>query len=142
MNDRMKALLLVPIFLATLTAGCSSGANDASAPASSSNDSNANATASASPKAETPAPNTLPLLPQPPAGLPSLSPEAKPPAKPATKLVPSAAQAVPSPTSPRLVLPVSNIDFGSVNQGKSLVRNLVVKNTGRSDLNIESVAPS
>lgn len=143
MTDRMKTRFLVPIFLTALMTGCSSGANEASTPPSAPSSPNANATASAAPNASPAAPNPLALLPQSPPGLPELKQEAQPQTKSGAKTKPAIAiQPVSSATAPRLSLPVSNIDFGSVRQGKSLVRNLVVKNTGRGDLNIESVAPS
>lgn len=44
--------------------------------------------------------------------------------------------------APKLMVSLTEIDFGKVAQGKSLTRNLVVKNAGEADLNIESVVPS
>lgn len=44
--------------------------------------------------------------------------------------------------APKLVVALTDIDFGRVAQGKSLTRNLVVKNAGKADLSIESVVPS
>ena len=144
MDDRMKTLFLVSVFLTALMTGCSSPPNEANAPPSSTSDANANVTASAAQKASPPSSNPLPLLPQSQPGLPGLKPEAKPEAKRPVNMKPAAnaGQPVSSATAPRLLLPVGDIDFGSVSQGKSLVRNLVVKNNGKGDLNIESVAPS
>lgn len=41
-----------------------------------------------------------------------------------------------------MVLPVQKIDFGKQPKSKSLTKSIVIKNTGKADLNIESVQPS
>jgi hypothetical protein len=39
-------------------------------------------------------------------------------------------------------VPVRKIDFGKQRAGKSIVRTITIKNTGKADLKIESVVPS
>jgi hypothetical protein len=43
---------------------------------------------------------------------------------------------------PELFVPVRKIDFGKQRAGKSIVRTITIKNTGKADLKIESVVPS
>ena len=45
-------------------------------------------------------------------------------------------------TAPKIELVSKKIDFGTVKADKKIVREVVVKNVGKSVLNIESVAPS
>jgi hypothetical protein len=144
MVDRMRKLYIVPILLPMLMmVGCSSGANQASAPP---NDANANASppvAQGAPSADS---NSQPTVATPLAPVPPLKPDAKPAANAAAKPGAPANPITPGGTAragaPKLILPFSNIDFGSVYQGKSLTRNLVVRNAGKADLSIESVVPS
>jgi cell wall-associated NlpC family hydrolase len=49
---------------------------------------------------------------------------------------------VPPAKAPKIELPMKKADFGKVDQDKHLVKNFVVKNTGKAPLNIESVTPS
>ena len=139
MVDCMRKLYLVPILFTACLTGCSSGANHASSPANAPSDANANSSASV-------AQNATPLA---PSGQPSVvapvrpaQPATKPEAKPAANTNAAHPGATSKTAAPKLILPLVNIDFGSVSQGKSLTRNLVVKNTGKADLNIESVVPS
>lgn len=46
------------------------------------------------------------------------------------------------PRGPRLVLPESSYDFGSIPQGQQVVHDFVVRNEGGSDLTIHKIAPS
>jgi hypothetical protein len=144
MVDRMTKLYIVPILLSMLMVGCSSGANQASAPP---NDANANASpsvAQGAPSADSNSQPTgaTPLAPAPAAPKPDANPAANTAAKPAAPANPITRGATAKAGAPKLILPASNIDFGSVYQGKSLIRNLVVRNAGKADLSIESVVPS
>ena len=141
MVDRMKKLYIVPILISVLMAGCSSGANQASSPP---NDANANASSPVAqggpPTASSSQPTiATPVAPVPPAPKSEANPAATAAAQPAAPATTPGATAA---GAPKLVLPLSNIDFGSVYQGKSLTRNLVVRNAGKADLNIESVVPA
>jgi hypothetical protein len=89
-------------------------------------------------------------------GTPSdASPSVAPPAvqaipAPATPPQPQATvngnPAAPSPAAnarePKLIAPTKRLEFGKQPQGKSLIRAVTIKNGGRANLNIESVAPS
>jgi hypothetical protein len=44
--------------------------------------------------------------------------------------------------APKIVLPVKKVDFGKVDPEKKITKDIIVKNTGKSLLNIESVTPS
>jgi hypothetical protein len=60
---------------------------------------------------------------------------------------PSTAAAAPPPavdlaTAPKIELVSRKVDFGAVKEDKKITRELVVKNVGKSVLNIESVNPS
>jgi len=44
--------------------------------------------------------------------------------------------------SPKLVAPDTKINFGKVPQEKTLIRAIAIRNAGKEDLKIESVAPS
>jgi hypothetical protein len=60
---------------------------------------------------------------------------------------PPAASAAPPPAvdlanAPKLEIASKKVDFGKVKEDKKIVRELVVKNVGKSVLNIESVNPS
>ncbi|HWO00919.1 MAG TPA: hypothetical protein VNS63_16790, partial [Blastocatellia bacterium] len=94
------------------------------------------------PPRSTQPPAPTPLAPN----LPSIKPDLKPAPGADSKAAGNTNASQPPTASrasgPRLILPLGNIDFGNVNQGKSLTRNLVVKNAGKADLNIESVVPS
>ena len=46
------------------------------------------------------------------------------------------------PREPRLVLPESSYDFGSIPQGQQVVHDFVVRNEGGADLTIHKIAPS
>ncbi len=138
MVDHLKKPYLVPILSAVLMAGCSPGANRTSSPENT--PANANSTPSIAQNAPPPAPNILapaqPFLK--PEVKPALGPDAKAPGN-ANTSQPAAAAMAPAP---KLVVALTDIDFGRVAQGKSLTRNLVVKNAGKADLSIESVVPS
>ena len=86
-------------------------------------------------------------------GTPTTVPTPAPPAvqqipapAPADKAAPphnaNSAAAAPDARAPKLVLSDKKIDYGKQDQGKTLVRAIAVKNGGKSNLNIESVAPS
>ena len=141
MVDHLRRYFFVPTLAAVLMAGCSSGANRTSS--SGNSPANANTTPSIAqntPPASTgqPAAETL----QPPRQ-PLLEPEAKPAPGPATEKVNVSEPVAPTTGPvPKLVLPMTEIDFGSVTQGRSLSHNLVVKNAGKANLKIESVSPS
>lgn len=45
-------------------------------------------------------------------------------------------------SAPKIELSAKKVDFGNVAEDKTLVRDFVVKNTGKSTLNIEAVNPS
>jgi hypothetical protein len=145
-GDSMRKLVVVPILLMVLMAGCSSGANQGAAPPTSPSDANANATASVgqdtSPAAPTAQPSTTPTARVEPA-----KPELKPNSNADHTLAPNAkpsklAVASGKGPAPKLVLPVNKIDFGQVYQNVSLTRKLVVQNRGNAELKIESVVPS
>jgi len=139
MVDRMRKLYLVPILFTACLTGCSSGANQASSPANAPSDANANSSASVAQNATPLAPSGQPSVVAP---VPPAQPATKPEAKPAANTNAAHPGATSKTAAPKLILPLVNIDFGSVSQGKSLTRNLIVKNTGKADLNIESVVPS
>lgn len=145
MVDRMKNLFIILILLSVLMVGCSSGANQAS---SSPNDANANASPPVAQGAPPPTASSsqpavaTPLAPVPPPARPEANPAASAAAKPAAPANATKPGATATAGAPKLVLPSNNIDFGSVYQGKSLTRNLTVRNVGKADLNIESVVPS
>jgi hypothetical protein len=134
MVDHLKRHYFVPTLAAVLMAGCSPGANRTSS--SEHLPANANAAPSVSqnapPASNAQPPATTQLAP----GQPPDKREAKPALEANVKTVASTTPA------PKLVLPLNDIDFGKVAQGKSLTRNLVVKNAGKANLNIESVSPS
>jgi predicted lipid-binding transport protein (Tim44 family) len=140
MVDRMRKLYIVPILLSMLMVGCSSGANQASAPP---NDANANASPPVAQGAPSAASDSQPSVATPLAPAPAApKPDANAAAKPAAPANPITPGATARAGAPKLILPASNVDFGSVYQGKSLTRNLVVRNAGKADLSIESVVPS
>ena len=145
--DHARKQYLVPCLAAVLMAGCSPGANRTSS--SENTPANTNATPSisqnGSPASAAQPPAATPLAPP---GQPALKQEAQPALEANTRDSGSRnannserATAATSP-APKLVLPLTDIDFGKVAQGKSLTRNLVVKNVGEANLNIESVSPS
>ena len=143
----MRKLYLVPILFTACLTGCSSGANQASSPANAPSDANANSSASVAQNATPLAPSgqpsvVAPVRPAQPATKPEAKPGATADAKPAANTNAAHPGATLKTAAPKLILPLVNIDFGSVSQGKSLTRNLVVRNTGKADLNIESVVPS
>lgn len=136
-------LLTSLIVLIALLSGCSSpaenaGSSNANAPAQQANSNAAPQpqTAQSSPPAAspTPAPPTVHEISPPPA------PVAKPAAVANANTAPASGNA---PTrAPKLIAPEKKLDFGKQPQDKSLVRAIAIKNGGRADLNIESVAPS
>lgn len=141
---QLRKHYFVPILSAVLMAGCSPGANRTSS--SEKSPANANATPSSAQNAP----------PAPSGQLPDATPMA--PAQPALKQDVQPALGADARTSgnannsqpidaamahaPKLIVPLTDIDFGKVAKGKSLTRTLVVKNAGKADLNIESVSPS
>lgn len=144
MVDHSKKHYFVPILLAVLMAGCS-GANQTGS--AENTPANANATPSIAQNAPPPAPGAQPnaeklLAP----AQPLQKPEAKPALGPEARATGNANISQPGTAAmtlaPKLVVASTDIDFGKVAQGKSLTRNLVVKNTGQADLSIESVVPS
>lgn len=124
---------LVPALAAALMAGCSPGANRTS---SGNSPANANATPSISQNAPPASSAQPPAATQLAPGQPPRKEEAQP------ALEANAKTTAAMTPAPKLVLPLTDIDFGKVAQGKSLTRNLVVKNAGTANLNIESVSPS
>jgi hypothetical protein len=50
--------------------------------------------------------------------------------------------AVNAEKAPRIFVADTKMDFGKQPQDKKLIRNIVVRNAGKTDLNIESVTPS
>ena len=145
MVDHLKKHYFVPILSAVLMAGCSPGANQTSSPENTT--ANANATPSIAQNAPPPAPSAQHsaeklLAP----AEPLLKPEVKPALSPVARATGNAnigrPDAAAFASAPKLVVPLSDIDFGKVAQGKSLTRNLVVRNAGKADLSIESVVPS
>jgi hypothetical protein len=72
---------------------------------------------------------------------PAVAPVA-PPNQPAVNSQPIATPPVDLATAPKIELVSKKIDFGTVKPDKKIVRDFVVKNVGKSVLNIESVAPS
>lgn len=82
---------------------------------------------------------------------PAASPEAQPaqPAQPAppTEIKTRGGEkativSVAGPNAPKLLVPLKRIDFGKQPQGKSLTRTLLIKNVGKSELQIADVQPS
>lgn len=143
MVDQFKRYYFVPALAAVLMAGCTPEANRTSS--SENSPANANTTPSisqnASPSAKTAQPAAETLLTP---AQPLLEPEAKSAAlDPATGKTNVGEPVAPAMGPvPKLILPLTEIDFGSVAQGKSLSHNLVVKNAGKANLKIESVSPS
>jgi hypothetical protein len=66
---------------------------------------------------------------------------APPPGQPAAVAAPPP-PAVDLANAPKIELASKKVDFGKVKEDKKIVRELVVKNVGKSVLNIESVNPS
>lgn len=151
LNLEFYAVLLV---LIALLAGCSgpaenSGASNANAPQQ-----QANANSAAQPQIAQAAPPEIAQA-APPAVAPSpapptvqqIPPPSAPAAKPATAGDANAAKAAnasgaANTRAPKLIAPEKKLDFGKQPQDKSLVRAIPIRNGGRADLNIESVAPS
>jgi hypothetical protein len=147
--DAMKRLNLRPyaalLVLAAFLSACSGAAENSDSSNTSAPAQQANGNSSAQPEI---AQSTPPVAPSP--APPTVQP-IPPPSSPAAK---SAANSNTSATSaataswtgnaraPKLIAPDKKIDFGKQPQDKSLVRAIVIKNGGRADLNIESVAPS
>jgi len=65
-----------------------------------------------------------------------------PPKIASSESAPQVATPAPNGKAPKLELPQAKIDFGKQEQGKTLNRAIAIKNTGKADLNIESVVPS
>ena len=65
----------------------------------------------------------------------------KPPEKPPAERNANTANTA-SVRAPKLVAPDKKIEYGKVPQDKTLVRAIPIRNAGREDLRIESVAPS
>jgi len=127
-----QILILLTLSAISLSACASPEAADASK--------NSNAQPSAElikPAETTPAASSTPAS----VGQPGQTPFS--PSTPASSAAPTPpAQPLPPDALPRLVVPIKKIDFGKQPKGKSLARSIVIKNTGKSDLKIESVQPS
>ncbi len=142
--DAMKHVNLKPylalLVLAVLLSACSgsdenSGATNTNAPQGNSNSAPQPQIAQGStPEAPSPAPPAVQMIPPPPAF--TQKSDANADAKPATAPTTSNARA------PKLVAPEKKINYGKQPQDKSMVRAIVIKNGGLSNLNIESVVPS
>lgn len=117
--------LLFPILSALILAACSSPEGDDASKNSNASPQSAELTR---PAETVPASNDSPQTPQ------VSAPPAAIPVAPAQPLV--------SEAQPRLVVPLKKIDFGRQPKDKSLNRSIVIKNTGKADLHIESVQPS
>jgi hypothetical protein len=132
LNVKFYTALLV---LAALFSACSGPAENSGAPNAGAPSQQANSnSAPQAPIAETSPPAAAPTPDQP--KVQQIPPPPDPAAKPAAAAGPGAARA------PKLVAPEKKLDFGKQPQDKSLVRAISIKNGGRADLNIESVAPS
>jgi len=141
LNLELYAVLLVLIALFSACSGRAenSGASSAAAPAQQANSNASPQPPIAQSAAPAPSPN-----PKPPTVLiPPPAPVAKStPAGDAGAAKAANASGAANTRAPKLVAPDKKIDFGKQPQDKSLVRAIVIKNGGRADLNIESVAPS
>ena len=137
LDVKTYAALLVLIALLSACSGPSenTGSSNANAPQQ------ANSNSSEQPQvAQNTAPSGTPLTVQP---MPPPAPKAtddttKPPETERNANTATAA----SVRAPKLVAPEKKIEYGKVAQDKTLVRAIPIRNAGREDLKIESVAPS
>ncbi|HSF23682.1 MAG TPA: hypothetical protein VLE20_05595 [Blastocatellia bacterium] len=138
MVEDLRKSYLVSIISAALMVGCSPGANRTN----SSEGPPANTNAAIAQSAPNGPGTQSPASTQPAPGPPALNPAAN--AKTGGKENANTSQPATSAMvpAPKLIVPLTDIDFGKVAQGKSLTRNLVIKNAGKADLQIQSVAPS
>jgi len=131
------ALLLVLVALFSACAGPAenSGSSNANAPQQANNNSPAQP-----PVAQNPGSPGTPLTVQPMPPPPSRADDlAKPAEKPP---VARNANTAANTHAPKLVAPEKKLDFGKQPQDKTLVRAIAIRNAGKEDLKIESVAPS
>jgi hypothetical protein len=133
------AVLLVLVALLQACSGPTdhAGSSNANAPQQ------ANSNSSQQPQvAQSPAPSGTPLAVQPmPPPVPKAAGDTtKPAEKPPAER--NANTAAANARAPKLVAPDKKINFGKQPQDKTLVRAIAIRNGGREDLKIESVAPS
>jgi hypothetical protein len=145
--DAMKRLNLNPysamLVLVLLLAGCS-GHDENSGSSNTNATQQANSNSSPQPQiaqsnAPAVAPGTVPPAVQ------VIPPAPSPDEKSAAAGDPNAATSASvadNARAPKLVVSGKKLDYGKQPQGKTLVRAIVVKNGGRTDLKIDSVAPS
>jgi ABC-type Fe3+-hydroxamate transport system substrate-binding protein len=136
---RRYALLII---LSVLLSACSSNGEDGSSASTNSSAAQTNSNSASQPAVAqdgTPAP--VPSTPPPAVQQipPPVQPEKAAPAQNANS---ASSAAVPNAKAPKLVVSETKLDFGKQQQGKTLNRAIAIRNVGRSDLNIESVAPS
>lgn len=148
--DAMKRVVIQSyaalILVVALFSGCA-GPPENGASSNANAPQQANSNSAQSPQvAQSNDPSSTPLKVQPmPSPEPKAGPDtAKPPEKPAAERnanTPNPA-IIASLREPKLVAPDKKLDFGKQPQDKTLVRAIPIKNAGRADLKIESVAPS
>lgn len=140
LDVKTYAALLV---LIALLAACSgptenSGSSNANAPQQ------ANSNTSEQPQVaqSTATPGTpLTVQPMPPPAAKAADDTTKPAEKPPAERNANTAKAT-NPRAPKLVAPEKKLNFGNQPQDKTLIRAIAIRNAGKEDLKIESVAPS
>ena len=141
MKNRFKTLYLILILIAAVGVACSSPPTENAAPA------NSNASQPAIPQNGTPSatsgssqnPNVVSASGE----VTTTKVEAQPAPPPALQAATAPiAEQTRSTGVPKIVVPVTKINFGKQPQDKLLTRTFVVKNSGKSELKIEAVEPS
>jgi len=142
----MKDLILrrysLLIILALLLSACSGPGENGSSSSTNNSPAQANSNSASQPAvAQNGTPVSAPGTP------PPAVQQIPPPAQPDKAAAPqndnsAGAQPAANGKVPKLDVLEAKIDFGKQNQGKTLNRAIAIKNTGKADLNIDSVVPS
>ena len=145
MRDLFLRRYSLLIMLALMLSACSGTAENGSSSSTNNSPAQTNSNSASQPAvSQNGTPTSVPTSPPTvqPIPAPAQPDKAAPPQNANSASAPIAVAPAPNAKAPKLVVSETKIDFGTQYQGKTLNRAIAIRNSGKADLNIESVVPS